>query len=135
MLWLARTAVACLVTSNIASAEPFQEVTIGLPVSSITEAEAWYTNLLGADVDELRPVPGIVEFKVSPNVWLQIFEANDQQPSAPVVRFLVEDIETTQRQRSEIGIETGKIIQVPNVVTFSEFVDPGGNALGLYDLP
>ncbi len=135
MRWLARASAACLLTAGMATAEPFQEVTIGVPVSSISEAEVWYLNLLGTDVEILRPFPGVVEFKVAPGVWFQIFEADDQQASEAIVRFLVDDMDTTQRQSAQAGIATGEAIQIPNVVTFSEFVDPDGNALGFYDLP
>ncbi|WP_281275451.1 hypothetical protein [Litoreibacter halocynthiae] len=40
-----------------------------------------------------------------------------------------------QRERAELGINTGDAIDIPGVVTYSEFADPFGNALGLYDLP
>lgn len=135
MRWFARISVACLLTTSMAAAEPFKEVTVGVPVSSISDAEAWYINLLGADVEILRPFPGVVEFKVAPGVWFQIFEAGDQQPSGAVVRFLVADIDATQRESAQAGIATGEAIRIPDVVTFSEFVDPDGNALGFYDLP
>lgn len=135
MRLLARASAACLLSTSMAAAEPFQEVTIGVPVSSISDAEAWYLNLLGTDVEVLRPFPGVVEFKVAPGVWFQIFEADDQQPSGVVVRFLVDDMDTTQRESAQAGVATGEAVEIPGVVTYSEFVDPDGNALGLYDLP
>ncbi len=135
MRMLARLTMAFALMSSIASAQPFQEVTVGVPVASVAEAEAWYLNLLGTDVDVLRPVPGVVEFMVAPGVWLQIFETDGQQEAGAIVRFLVDDIETVQRQSASAGIATGEPIEIPGVVTFSEFTDPDGNALGLYDLP
>lgn len=135
MRTLCRFFMAFFAMTGFASAEPFEEVTVGVPVASIIEAEAWYLNLLGADVEVLKPFPGVVEFKVAPGVWLQIFEADGQQASGAIVRFLVDDIEAIQSQRADVGINTGEPIEIPNVVAFSEFVDPDGNALGLYDLP
>lgn len=132
---LCSVSMAFFAMTGLASAEPFEEVTVGVPVASIVEAEAWYLNLLGADVEVLKPFPGVVEFKVAPGVWLQIFEIDGQQPSGAIVRFLVDDIEAIQSQRADVGIDTGEAIEVPNVVVFSQFVDPDGNALGLYDLP
>ncbi|KZL14015.1 VOC family protein [Pseudovibrio sp. Ad26] len=127
--------VASLAFASIVSAEPFQEVTIGVPVPSLAEAEAWYTNFLGPDTEVIRPVPGIVEFKVAPGVWLQIFEADDAQPSGTILRFLVEEMAAAQKVRSELNIDTGEAVEIPEVVTYSEFADPSGNALGFYDLP
>lgn len=128
-------ATAGVLWAHTAGAEPFREVTIGVPVKSIEDAEAWYTNLFGSDVEILRPVPGIVEFKVAPGVWYQIFEAEEQQASGTIVRFQVDDIEETQRAGADAGINMGEAIAIPDIVTFSEFSDPGGNALGLYELP
>lgn len=132
---LSGVAMVLLATARFATAEPFQEVTVGVPVASIVDAEAWYLNLLGSDVEVLRPVPGVVEFKVTPSVWLQIFEADEQQTSGAIVRFLVDDIEAAQVQHATVGIISGEAVELPNVVSFSEFTDLDGNALGLYDLP
>lgn len=65
--------MAMLLTASSASAEPFQEITVGVPVSSIVDAEAWYLKLLGTEVEVLRPFPSVVEFRVAPGVWYQIF--------------------------------------------------------------
>lgn len=74
-------------------------------------------------------------FKIAPGVWLQIFKADGQQLSGARVRFLVDDIGTTQSHPTEVGINTGEVIEIPNVVAFSEFADPDANALRLNDLP
>jgi predicted enzyme related to lactoylglutathione lyase len=126
---------AFLAMVNFASAEPFREITVGIPVSSIAEAETWYLNFFGAETEVMRPFPGVVEFKAAPGSWVQIYEMEDQQPSAATVRFLVDDIGDAQRRRAERGINTGEAIEIPGVVTYSEFSDPFGNPLGLYDLP
>ncbi|MGJ8616727.1 MAG: VOC family protein [Sulfitobacter sp.] len=133
--WLSKVSVAIFATTGLASAEPFRETTVGIPVSSIAEAETWYFDFFGADTEVMRPVPGIVEFKVSPGTWVQLFEAENQQPSGAIIRFLVDDMEAAQAARFEQGINTGEAIEIPGVVTYSEFTDPFGNALGLYDLP
>jgi len=134
MRMLCRVCLTFLAMTGFATAEPFQEITVGVPVASITEAEAWYLNLFGSDTEVIRPAPGVVEFKVAPDVWFQIFEPDGQQPSGTIVRFLVDDIEVAQGERAEVGIDTGEAIYVPNVVAYSEFTDPDGNALGLVAL-
>jgi len=135
MGWLTKISVALVATTSFASAEPFREITVGVPVSSIAEAETWYLNFLGADTEVMRPVPGVVEFKVGPDTWVQLFETESQQPSGAIIRFLVDDMGAAQSARSDRGIVTGEPIEIPGVVTYSEFADPFGNALGLYDLP
>lgn len=135
MRMMFKATVVFLAMANVAAAEPFKEITVGIPVSSLTEAEAWYINFLGADTEMISPAPGIVEFKATDGVWLQIFETEDQQSSGAIVRFLVDDMTAAQTERAAVGIDTGEAIEIPDVVTFSEFTDPFGNALGFYSLP
>ncbi len=135
MRGLCFASAAFLMMTKFASAERFEEVTVGVPVSSVANAEAWYLDFFGHDTEVLRPVPGVVEFNIAPGFWFQIFETNDPQPSAATVRFLVDDIGVSQAEWAEVGIKTGEPVHVPDVVTFTEFSDPDGNPLGLYDLP
>lgn len=132
---LITAATVSVMLACTAGAEPFSEITVGVPVTSIEDAEAWYIKLFGPDVEILRPVPGVVEFKAAPGVWYQIFEADAQDPSETIVRFAVDNIVETQRAGAEAGINTGEAMAIPDVITFSEFSDPDGNALGLYELP
>lgn len=135
MRGLYTTSTALLFTAGFAFAEPFEEVVVGVSVSPIIDAGAWYLSLLGPGGEVIKPYPGVVEFRVAPGVWYQIFESEDHQPSGAVVRFLVDDIASSQTRWADAGIDTPEAIQVPNVVTYSEFTDPDGNALGLYELP
>ena len=126
---------AILSVSGFARAEPFNEVTIGVPVPSLPEAEAWYAKLLGPDVETAHPVPGIAEFKVAPGVWLQLFEKTGTGAENAIVRFSVKDFAAAQNARTAKGIDTGKAETIPGVVTYSEFRDPFGNPLGFYAVP
>lgn len=71
--------------AGAALAEPFQEVTVGVPVANLAEAEAWYAKLLGPDTEVVRPYPGITEFKVAPGVWFQLFEPEGEAVSKPIL--------------------------------------------------
>lgn len=135
MRLLFASSLAFLALTAVSRAEPFQEITVGIPVPSLSEAERWYGAFLGPDTEVIRPVPGLVEFKVAPGVWLQLFEPEGQQPQGAVIRYLVDDMKTAQGIRADTGIATGEAVEVPGVVTFSEFSDPFGNALGFYALP
>lgn len=135
MRTLSMASIVFLTMAGIASATPFKEITVGIPVSSIAEAEAWYVSFLGAETETIKPVPGVIEFKAAPGVWLQIFETDDQQSSGAIIRFLVDDIAIAQDEYAKVGINTGEAVEIPNVVKFSEFTDPFGNTIGLYDLP
>jgi len=132
---LAIAPIALLAMTATTLAEPFREMTVGVPVPSVAEAEAWYLDFLGPETEVIRPVPGVVEFKVAPNVWFQLFETDGQSSSGTIVRYRVDDMAAAQAVRADAGLGTGEAIEVPGVVTFSEFSDPYGNALGFYQLP
>jgi len=55
--------------AGTADTEPFSDVTIGAPVKSFDDAQAWYLNFFGSDVEVLRPIPGVAEFKAASGVW------------------------------------------------------------------
>ena len=132
---LKAAALLFMLGSTAMASEPFKEMTVGVPVKSITEAEAWYKNFLGSDVEIMRPVPGVIELKASNGVWIQLFEVEDPASAGAVLRFLVNDMESAQAARAAHNIDTGEAVVVPAVVTFSEFTDPDGNGLGFYALP
>ncbi len=132
---LKAAALLFMLGSTAMASEPFKEMTVGVPVKSITEAEAWYKNFLGSDVEIMRPVPGVIELKASNGVWIQLFEVEDPASAGAILRFLVDDMESAQAARAAHNIDTGEAVVVPEVVTFSEFADPDGNGLGFYALP
>ncbi len=68
-------------------------------------------------------------------MWLQLYETDQMPETGAILRFLVDDMAEAQKEYAAIGIDTGDAIEVPAIVTYSEFTDPFGNALGLYDLP
>lgn len=127
-------ALGLALTSN-AGAQAFSEATVAVPVTSLDEAKVWYGKFLGEDADILEPAPGVIEFKATPNMWLQLYEVEEMPETGAVVRFLVDDMAATQASYSEKGIDVGEAIEVPGVVIYSEFTDPFGNAMSLYDLP
>lgn len=135
MRLLTLSSLAFFALTSVARADPFQEITVGVPVPSLSEAERWYAKFFGTDTEVIRPAPGVVEFKVAPGVWFQLFEADTQQSQGAVVRYQVDDMAAAQTARADAGITTGEAIEIPGVVTYSEFSDPFGNALGFYALP
>ena len=92
------------------SPELFREVTVGVPASSNATAEAWHLDFLGVNIEVTWPVSGIVEFKVAPGSWIHIYEAENQQPSGAIFRFLVDDMVDA---RAEGGINTSEAIDIP----------------------
>jgi len=118
-----------------AAAQTFNEATVAVPVSSLENAKEWYGKFLGEGAEMIEPAPGVLEIKATPNMWLQLYETEQMPETGAVLRFLVDDMAESQSAYAAKGIDTGEAIEVPAIVTYSEFTDPFGNQLGLYDLP
>ncbi|MBL4774396.1 MAG: hypothetical protein JKX98_12705, partial [Alcanivoracaceae bacterium] len=69
-------------------------------------------------------------------VWLQLFvvDAEQFQASSSVLRFKTSNIDAEAVRLGVAGIQVGEIIRVPEVVEFTEFADPFGNPVSLYEV-
>jgi len=110
-----------------------KSVTIGLPVTNMDNAKKWYRNLLGK-VEEMEPAPGVMEFRLTPTTWIQLFEVKTSQHNPTVMRFESDDIKASHELALRIAKEVTKIESVPEVVSYFDFKDPFGNALSFYQL-
>lgn len=108
-------------------------VTFGVPVTDMDEATQWYKAWLG-DVPQLDPAPGVREFEVMPNVWLQISEETVGSPSAHAFRLGVDDAAAWHARLSNLNVTVEDIVEVPGAVKFFDFRDPYGNLLSLYEV-
>lgn len=108
-------------------------VTVGLPVSDVADAAAWYERMLGF-APQLEPAPGVVEFEVRPGVWLQLFEEGQVRPSGWAFRFGVEDLDAARARLGGLGLDVGPVERVEGVVAFCSLWDPDGNELSLYQV-
>lgn len=107
-------------------------MTVGLAVSDLASARAWYEEVLELDGPDLEPMEGLVEYKVGP-IWLQL-DAVDVAESSTVLRLGVVDIGAEHARLTELGVELDEIITVPELISFFDFRDPDGNELSLYQL-
>lgn len=108
-------------------------MTVGLPVLELREATEWYRRLLGSR-PEINPAPGVREFEIVPQFWLQLFVSQQVGESACVVRFGVSNIEAEHERIRELGAEPSPIETVPGVVRYFDFRDPYGNRLSCYQV-
>ena len=106
-------------------------VTVGLPVTDLNRATDWYRQLLG-ELEEVSPMDGIWEVRVTSSFWLQLFELNAEESSLKSVNFETDNIEQSHKLVLSLGIEAGQIETVPEAVQYFEFKDPFGNLLSFY---
>ncbi len=110
-----------------------RSLTVGVPVPNLDEATEWYRKLLG-ERNEINPAPGVREFEVLSECWLQLFEFRNTARSESIFRMGITDIARQHERISNLGIEPSPIETVPGVVRYFNFCDPYGNRLGFYQV-
>ena len=108
-------------------------VTVGLPVTDISQATDWYRQLLG-ERDEMSPMDGIWEICITPSFWLQLFESDSEESSLKSVNFETNNIGDTHKMVLGLGVDVGQIETVPDAIQYFEFSDPFGNLLSFYEI-
>lgn len=108
--------------------------TIGLPVSDLQEAEAWYRRVFELTAPSVEPAPGVLEIMLGP-IEIQLSEEpTDRSGAQLVLRLGVEDAPADYRRLSDLGLPLGPLEHVDGAVDYFDFADPDGNRLSLYSL-
>lgn len=114
--------------------QQIDSITIGIPVSHVTAAKAWYNDLLG-DIEVMEPVPGTVEMKLADNVWLQLDDTGYlEQGSGSIIRFETKDIQAAYERAKALSPDVTPIETVEGVIRYFDFKDPSGNKLSYVQL-
>jgi catechol 2,3-dioxygenase-like lactoylglutathione lyase family enzyme len=99
-------------------------MTVGLPVRDLQQAEDWYRRVFEVTGPAVSPAPGLVELPLG-SIDLQLIEDPGAQPGA----------QNAEHERlTGLGITVDPLEHVPGAVDYFDFVDPDGNALGVYAL-
>lgn len=105
-------------------------VTVGIPVSNLSQARQWYEALLQKEGPDIEPDEGILEYQVG-HTWLQLYEGVVTS-SDWIFRIGVSDIHAERSRLLALGISIGEVEEVPDVVAYCVFQDRDGNQLSLY---
>ncbi len=109
-------------------------MTVGLPVSDLQAAVAWYRRAFELADPDVEPADGVVEFQLGP-VWLQLDEGSCTRSGAEtVLRVGVADAAGERSRLAELGVAVGELTHVEGAVDFFAFADPDGNQLSVYSL-
>ncbi len=104
----------------------FKSVVAIASVADQPAAVAWYEKCLGRAVD-LTPAPGVAEWELAPNAWIQV-AADPDRAGKGTVTVVVHDLEA---QRKTCATAGGALSDVQDygVVKLIEATDPEGNKL------
>jgi catechol 2,3-dioxygenase-like lactoylglutathione lyase family enzyme len=98
-------------------------------VRDIEAGRAWYTKLFGREPDN-NPMPNLVEWQVTDGGWVQVTE-DSQRAGNGMLNLAVSDIEEGVRELSEMGLDTGDIIDANKGVRLCPITDPDNNMIQL----
>lgn len=109
-------------------------ITIALNAGDFTEVLDFYTQVFGHGPDT-APLDDFLEWQICPGSWLQISTGHDRPGANNArVRLKVEHIETSVKRLTDHTVPVGDIVVIQDVVSFANFSDDWGNALGYYQL-
>ena len=105
-------------------------VTVGIPVTDLPAATAWYRSTFLLGDPDLEPMEGIVEFDLGP-FWVQLVSAPDAAGGSGMsVNISVADAASERDRLDELGYEVSEVGRVEDVVEFFTLTDPDGNEIG-----
>ena len=112
----------------------WKSTTISIPVKDLNKATAWYKELLEVE-NTIVPVPGLLEFKINENTWVQLFETEKVLPADHTMRFEVSNIEKEHKRLKQFISGMMNIEYIEGVVAYFDFEDLDGNRLSFYQIP
>lgn len=109
-------------------------MTIALNAGDFTEVLDFYTQVFAHGPDT-APLDDFLEWQICPGAWLQISTGHDRPGANNArVRLEVADIQAAVQRLTAYKVPVGEIVVIQDVVSFANFSDNWGNALGYYQL-
>ncbi len=104
-------------------------ITVGIPVSDLAQAVAWYQRAFELGEPDLAPMEGIVEFNLEV-FWLQLYTSNAPGGDGLSANIGVRDATAQQRRLAGLGLKVSDVERVEGVVEYFALTDPDGNKIG-----
>ncbi|GGO58519.1 glyoxalase [Streptomyces daqingensis] len=111
----------------------FSMVLAVAPVTDIARSVSWYERLLGRQPDT-RPMPGLADWHVSANAWVQVFESPEHAGST-LLNLVVPDLDAALEELAGRGIEAGDVQVGGRSSRFAAVHDPDGNRVTVIENP
>jgi predicted enzyme related to lactoylglutathione lyase len=108
------------------------DFTVGLAVSDLPAARAWYEKVFELGDPSLLPMEGVAEYNLG-SFWLQL-DSVEVRESSTVLRLGVEDIDAEHARFAELGVDADEITRIPDLLSYFDFRDIDGNVLSLYQV-
>lgn len=109
---------------------PLGGVALQVGVTSMDVSRAFYDSLFGGPPAFVAN-PDFQEYQPHPGFWFQL-NAHAAPGGMKRLRFGVDDIEHVRASLVAAGIDCTPVESIAGLVAWSDFSDPDGNPLGVY---
>lgn len=103
----------------------FNDVAAVVATRDFAASRSWYGEVIGRAPD-LEPIEGVAEWQIAATAWLQLMQDHDRAGRS-AVRIGVDDLDAQIAELAELGIETGEVIVIADLVKVVDIADPDGN--------
>jgi predicted enzyme related to lactoylglutathione lyase len=100
-----------------------------VPVADIGRADRFYETLFGRPADN-RPMPSLVEWRVTGAGWVQVHEDAGRAGSG-LLNLAVADLDAACEELVAAGIDAGEVLEANKGVRLLPLTDPDGNGVTL----
>jgi hypothetical protein len=108
-------------------------VTHVLPVPDAEAGRAWYARLLGREPD-LIPAPSVYEWRLTDAAWLRIATGTPAPgQTGQILRLGVTGLDRAVEEFVEFGGLAAERIEIPDLITVQDLLDPFSNRLSFYE--
>lgn len=106
-------------------ADKFNDIAAVVATRDYAVARSWYSRVIGREPD-LEPIDGVAEWQIAATAWLQVMEDSDRAGRS-AVRIGVDDLEAQTADLAGLGIATGEVVVIADLVKVLDVADPDGN--------
>ncbi|MFD9339754.1 VOC family protein [Streptomyces sp. NPDC060028] len=103
------------------------------PVSDIEQSVAWYERLLARPADR-QPMPGLADWHLTPNGWLQVYQ-DPEHAGSTLINLQVDDLDRALADLAARGLPAGPVQTGGRISRFAAVHDPDGNRVTLVENP
>ncbi|KUI13697.1 glyoxalase [Mycolicibacterium acapulense] len=103
----------------------FNDVAAVVATRDFGAARSWYCEVMGRGPD-LEPIEGVAEWQIAATAWLQLM-ADHSRAGRSAVRIGVDDLDAQISELAGLGIDTGEVVVIADLVKVVDVVDPDGN--------
>ena len=111
--------------------DKFNDIAAVVATRDYTAARAWYSRVIGREPD-IEPIDRVGEWQIAATAWLQLAE-DPVRAGKSAVRLGVDDVAAQIAELNALGIATGELVEIADMVKVIDIADPDGNEVSFVE--